>query len=247
MFNLLHMMGSHNHDIPIVAGSYYALIDELEAQASGMPAALTYRLPVPMGASGVLFSDTLHGMAPFVPQSPVFYDIRSTPDDDAASIPAFFALVDAMADDAEVMIVSTGTLTPLAKMFTKEYEQEMRKVVLPKLSKVVLMAGALEVPGNLFTKEVNKKAEFNIYNVCSRPLFVALAHMPSNKVMLVSFVAVIDSCRCVPACCVICGVHSPAPVLVSVGEPSHSCYVLHPIMVAQPAVGLTCSMPRQMA
>lgn len=116
MFNILHMMGTENQKIPIFAGSYYALIDELDAEEAAAPTAINYRLPVPMGSSGVVYSDTLHGMAPYVPQGPNIYDIRTTPDEDSKSIPAFFELIASLPDDADVYIISVGTLTPLAKM-----------------------------------------------------------------------------------------------------------------------------------
>lgn len=166
MFNILHMMGKEYESIPIYAGSYYALIDELEAEAAGIPTPINYRLPVPMGSSGVLYSDTLHGMAPYVPQGPNVYDIRTTPDEDSKSIPEFFELVESLPDGTDLSIISVGTMTPLAKMFSEEYVDEMESKVLPKLKAVVQMGGAVDVPGNLFSKPTNLKAEFNIYNVC---------------------------------------------------------------------------------
>lgn len=71
-----------------------------------------------------------------------------------------------------------GTLTPLAKMFGELYVDDM-EAVLPKVTEVVVMGGAVDVPGNLFSKPTNLKAEFNIYNVCF--CNTEMCNVPPNK------------------------------------------------------------------
>lgn len=117
---------------------------------------------MPAGSSGMVYADILFGMTQHVPQGPAAYDIRTTPDEDIKSIPAFFDFINGLPSSMKLTWISIGTLTPIAKMFTLTYINQM-EAILPRVKSLTVMGGAEFDEGNLFALPVNKKAEFNIY------------------------------------------------------------------------------------
>lgn len=163
-YNLLHMMSDRFRDVPIYIGAHYALVDEIEAQEAGLlTPRVTYRDSIPFGNGGLLHSDTLHGMGHTVPRSPNYYDIRNTPDTDLRSISALYGLLDKLPKNAMVEFLTLGTFSSISKMFSPQLVKDTRLSLLPRLKRIVAMGGAVFVPGNLFTKPENDKAEYNIY------------------------------------------------------------------------------------
>lgn len=163
-FNILHLMGDQFRKVPIFLGSYNSLIDELSVAGMEEPIPKSYSIFVPSGKDGVLYTDTLFGTAQTLPQGPNFYDIRNTPDSDAKSIPALFDLLESLSLSEHFTFLSVGTLTPIAKMFSDVFRNRTENNIIPKVDGLYIGAGAVDVPGNLFTTMRNRKAEYNIHN-----------------------------------------------------------------------------------
>lgn len=165
MHNILHMFSDRYRDVPIFLGSYAALQDEKDAKENGSPETIVprYRAVVPWGPDGILHSDSAFGSLTFLPVSPNHYTPGYSPDTDEKSITALATLLQGYADDS-VLFLTTGTLTPIAKMFDEKFESMTKTRILPKMERLVSMGGAVNVPGNLFSLNTNTKAEFNIYN-----------------------------------------------------------------------------------
>lgn len=165
MYNILHMFSDRYRDVPIFLGSYAALQDEKDAKDSGYPLTIVprYRAVVPWGPSGILHSDSAFGSLTFLPVSPNHFTPGLTPDSDDESLAALAKVLEGYADDS-LLFLTTGTLTPIAKMFESQNVNMTDKKILPKMARMVSMGGAVNVPGNLFSLPVNTKAEFNIYN-----------------------------------------------------------------------------------
>lgn len=82
MYNILHMMNDRFHKVPIFLGGYYALQEDLDAANTREFPNSLYRVPVPFGPSGILYSDSMYGFGQFLPESPRYYDMQLDPDTD---------------------------------------------------------------------------------------------------------------------------------------------------------------------
>lgn len=164
-YNILHMHGVHN--VPILMGSYYAMADELSSTDPWTdPISVNYRTVIPPGRGGILFADTLLGIAHRLPQGPVVYDpLMDMNDSDEASLVTLVNLMKSSNSSAKYSFLSTGSLTPIAKLFTPGLiDPGVLRSVLNKVSRVVVMGGAVRTGGNLYTKRNNLAAEFNVYS-----------------------------------------------------------------------------------
>eukprot|EP00611_Tribonema_gayanum_P023846 TRINITY_DN50_c0_g2_i2.p1 TRINITY_DN50_c0_g2~~TRINITY_DN50_c0_g2_i2.p1 ORF type:complete len:260 (-),score=67.51 TRINITY_DN50_c0_g2_i2:952-1731(-) len=160
-YNIMYLYGVT--DVPIWSGSFFALEDEVTGEQQGRDpsaAVSVYRAPVPLGPGGLLYTESMWGTAPFLPQGPNMYNPLTSLDSDADSLAA---LVEMVASLERVTFYSSGTLTPIAKSFDVLTEDELQ-ALWGKVEEVVIMGGAVNVPGNLFSLPVNTAAEFNIYN-----------------------------------------------------------------------------------
>lgn len=169
-YNNLYLYNITN--IPIWAGAYYALQDERDAVASGMPAAVVgkYRSFVPLGSTGIAYADAMYGQAPFLPQGPNVYDLVNTNDEDFESLSAMLDAIDALPARQKVTIISLGTLTSIAKLFNERLDRRTRSLIR-RIENVVQMGGAVNTTGNIFTTyqpatetQRNNDAEFNVIN-----------------------------------------------------------------------------------
>lgn len=162
MYNIMHMMGDYLGRVPIVMGSYHALIDEMRAAETGGLPEYSYRKAVPAGPTGILGSDLMLGLANALPQSPKFFNPFKIADTDDEAIPALFDVMEAYPAGTKFLFLSTGTLTPLAKMFSEMHVKRSVRL-LKRVESLHVMGGAVFVPGNLFSVPTNERAEFNIY------------------------------------------------------------------------------------
>lgn len=162
MKNILFMMGDTLARIPIYIGSQYALIDELEASDGGLLPQYSYRWSIPTDFTGILGSDSLYGQAYFLPESPYHLDLYTDTITDETSLPALATYLSKFPDSARFTVLSTGALTSLAKIFTGDIEPYFKQI-LARVDSLVIMGGAVRVPGNVFSVPENDKAEFNIY------------------------------------------------------------------------------------
>jgi inosine-uridine nucleoside N-ribohydrolase len=159
-YNNMFMYG--RTDIPIFAGSYYALHDETTPIGTNSPPPIQqYRAAIPAGPGGWMYPDTQFGQRPYLPQSTRVYDPEVDADNDAASINALVALINALPAGQKVTFLSTGSFTPIAKMFQSAYN--VPASFWNRVESVYFMGGAVNTSGNLFQGPNNAAAEFNIY------------------------------------------------------------------------------------
>lgn len=168
--NILHMVRDELSDTLIVGGSYFSLVDEMRAaaRADEENPRYSYRWAALPGPSGIIDADTMLGLARDLPTSPVGYDPYSTYAADRQSLAALLRAIDAMlGDDERVTMLSTGTLTPVAKLFSETYYGDVaaaaRKNLLPRVDGLYVMGGAVFSKGNVYTAPWNDRGEFNIF------------------------------------------------------------------------------------
>lgn len=167
MRNILYMMSDAGLSIPVILGSYVALSDELSVR--GTPFLLppmSYRFSVPQGPGGFLYADTMLGLAGTLPQSPLLYDPYTDADTDAASIEVLLGVMEVFNSTSarsSISFLSTGTLTPIAKMFDPAFKPRFVNA-LKNVDGMYVMAGSVEFGGNMFSVPSNENAEFNIYH-----------------------------------------------------------------------------------
>ncbi len=154
VFNIVDWLG--RNDIQVVVGSFYSLLDE----RSGTPPDYTFRSAVPAGDGGLLFADTLWGIAHLLPQSNRHYVAvpTATPEtsDDVISVATIRKII---AESPEkVTLLSAGSLTGAFKVLDGAPAE-----VINNIAQFRQMGGAVDVPGNLFSVPYNTAAEFNFY------------------------------------------------------------------------------------
>lgn len=164
--NVLAMYG--REDIPVYGGSHFALQDELDAAASGLPPVQRYRSPIPPGSGAIYWADIMYGQGSYLPQSKVVQKLNDIVED-YQTIPAIVALINSLPGSRKMTILSTGTLTPLAKLFDASVSglknEGAVRSLMNRIEKLHIMGGAVYVGGNLYTMpNTNPNAEFNIFN-----------------------------------------------------------------------------------
>lgn len=160
--NTLYMLGDTFANIPIYLGNHYALIDELDAEVTGGLPKYSYKWSVPTDLTGILGSDTYFGQAYFLPESPFHFDPYNDTVTDEASLPALASYLRGYPADTKFSVLSTGALSAVAKMFADSFRPLFEPLV-GQFEELIIMGGAVKVPGNVFSVPGNTKAEFNIY------------------------------------------------------------------------------------
>lgn len=160
-YDILHMHGVT--DVPIFIGSHHALADERAAEGTGSLPKLRYRDTIPAGRRGMLYSDTLWGTAHLLPTSFKAYSVLEGLDTDEASIPVLVAHMAAFPSATPIAWLATGTLSVMAKLFAPPHADALAPL-LPRITGLIIMGGAVGVSGNLFSLPANSVSEFNIYN-----------------------------------------------------------------------------------
>lgn len=154
VYNIVDWFG--RTDVQVVVGSFYSLLDE----RSGTPPDYTFRSAAPAGDGGLLFADTIWGLAHLLPQSNRHYVAvpTATPEtsDDVLAIAAARKVI---AESPEkVTLLSAGSLTGPFKVLDGAPAE-----VINNIRQFRQMGGAVDVPGNLFSVPYNTAAEFNLY------------------------------------------------------------------------------------
>jgi inosine-uridine nucleoside N-ribohydrolase len=158
-YNIMSLYDITN--VPIWAGSYYALQDVQDAADQGHPFTIvsTYRSFIP--SDNINAADTMYGQDSYLPQGRTIYDLVRTADSNSESIVKMLDTIAALPANQKVTLISTGSLTPLAILFSSLYSERTHSL-LNRIAGVVQMGGAFNTPGNVFTSPNNNVAEFNI-------------------------------------------------------------------------------------
>lgn len=144
----------------VVGGAYNALEEEAEAAAKGEFAPISKYRAIP--GQAIAYADSFYNQGRFLPRNGTGYDINTTPDTDDKSIPVFLQSLRSLRPNEKVTIFSSGTLGWIAKLFSAQWIAETTPL-LNRIEALVLMGGAVNTSGNLYTKPSNVAAEFNIY------------------------------------------------------------------------------------
>jgi len=179
LYDAFHMFGDDS--TPVYAGSHYSLFAEQNNTLLGHnPQRDLFAHAVTAGYGGLVFYDTLMGLADQLPSGPRHFNpMNRDPVEDgntaATSDSSLLALVDLIASlptGQRVTFLAHDPLTPIAKMF--DLPSGQLDLILARLDGIYVMTGAFGVDGNLFPMlAYNNKTEFNAY-LDSLALYVVL-------------------------------------------------------------------------
>ncbi|GLT42030.1 hypothetical protein SLA2020_160540 [Shorea laevis] len=169
VYDLLHMMG--RDDIPVGLGDVYAL-NQTDPYFSGV-GDCKYAKAIPHGCGGFLDSDTLFGLARYLPRSPrrytaensvVFGAPRNTSHPELRQPPAleiWGSVMKTLDPGCKITVLTDGPLTNLAKVILSNTS------TISKIQEVVIVGGHISNrssdKGNVFTISSNNYAEFNMF------------------------------------------------------------------------------------
>ncbi|KAI9352662.1 Inosine/uridine-preferring nucleoside hydrolase domain-containing protein [Obelidium mucronatum] len=142
-----------NDKIPVAVGPCQSLTDLKYGNGS------LYQNSVPAGAGGILDADLMFGLVQRLDRTKRQWRNAANPGLVENHLKNW---IDKTIDETGLKptILITGTATDVTLLF-RAYPEYAKKV-----ERIVWMAGALDVPGNLYTVPTNTKAEFNAYLDC---------------------------------------------------------------------------------
>ncbi|CAG8671023.1 15308_t:CDS:2, partial [Acaulospora morrowiae] len=159
--NIIHIIDDiySGKNIPVILGPDYNLYETDQDPSSLGSPGCTYQKSVPEGAGGRRDADLLYGLNTQLRISKrIWYDVIK-----GFNITRDFAdLIDSVIKQTgkKPTIIAIGPGTNIATLL------RAFPIYSKKIERVVWLAGALEVPGNLFSVSSNTRAEFNVFLDC---------------------------------------------------------------------------------
>lgn len=160
-YNIIDWLG--RKDIPVVVSSFYADKDRTQNIPPGgfVPQGQMFRRTIPINDGGLIFTDTLWGLATFLPSSQRHYVAKDTktPDtqDEAVARRVFLSLI--RQSKFPISIISLGSLTGVWEILSAAHQEGL----LGKIKGLFQMGGVYQHPGNIFSIPWSSRSEFNIY------------------------------------------------------------------------------------
>ncbi|CAI8610562.1 unnamed protein product [Vicia faba] len=168
VYDILHMMG--RDDIPVGRGDVFAL-NQTDPVISAV-GECKYVKAIPHGSGGFLDSDTLYGLARYLPHSPRRYTGENSvkfgaPRDtdhpelrQPLAMEVWESVLQTLKQGTNVTVLTNGPLTNLAKVVSM-------KNISSRIQEVYVMGGHIssnaEDKGNVFSVPLNQYAEFNMF------------------------------------------------------------------------------------